>query len=106
MTVHNVYSGGSLKSEFETLVLGAVNNADSFRSRQSAILEFLMKKRDPSMISWEWNFRSSEHRDGFVVARLENGESMTGRQINAADGLHGVGMIGIPNKPSQEMEMI
>jgi len=100
LTVHNVYSGGSLKSDFGTPVWGAVNNVYSFRSGKSAIQELLMKKVDPDMISWEWKLRSSELRNGLVVAGFENGESMTGRLIVAADGLHSVGMMGIVPRTS------
>ncbi len=91
--VHDVYSGRVMESGSETLASDTFNHAQSFRARKSAIGEFLLKRIDPSKMFWEWKLKTCDIRDGCVIAGFDNGESMTGRLLVAADGLHSAGMM-------------
>ena len=88
--VRDVYTGKPLELEGRTQFSGALDHAKPFRAKKNSIREFLIKRIDTTKVHWEWKLGSVKHGDVGIVAEFENGKTMEGRLLVAADGLHSI----------------
>ena len=93
--MRDVYTGKILDSEIKALQSQASHHAKPLRAKKSLMRDFLLDKLDTSKLYWDWKLKSIRHGDESVVAEFDNGKTMVGRFLVAADGLHSVGMTGL-----------
>ena len=91
-TVRDVHTGGALPSEPSTLEPEASDVAEPFRANKRVMQRFLLERIGSTKVFWGWTLKSSRNGDSSVTAEFENGETIEGRLLVAADGLHSVGM--------------